>query len=158
MVPKRHEATAAEAEEIDDVERPIDLEVRLMYLVNEGDLDKIKELLDSGINVNFKDSDGRTAIHIAACNGLTDVVSLFLDRGSELDPSDCLGGFRNLNTWLEAKKMKENFKIWKPSETIREAERGVAWVFFLLLFYFGWEGLGWICVNCFWVKWDSMGF
>ena len=124
MAPERHEATAAEAEETDDVERPIDPEVRLMYSVNEGDLDEIKELLDSGVNVNFKDSDGRTALHVAACNGLTDVVSLLPDRGSELVPSDCLGGFRNLNTWLEAVKMKENFKIWKPSEMIREAEEG----------------------------------
>ena len=78
-------------EEIDDVERPIDPEVRLMYSANEGDLDGIRELLDSGVNVNFKDSDGRTALHVAACNGLTDVVSLLLDRGSELDPSDCWG-------------------------------------------------------------------
>ena len=92
MAPEKHDATAAAAvEEIDDVERPIDPEVRLMYSANEGDLDGIRELLDSGVNVNFKDSDGRTALHVAACNGLTDVVSLLLDRGSELDPSDCWG-------------------------------------------------------------------
>ena len=90
MKPERHDATAAAAvEEIDDVERPIDPEVRLMYSANEGDLDGIRELLDSCVNVNFKDSDGCTALHVAACNGLTDVVSLLLDRGSELDPSDC---------------------------------------------------------------------
>ena len=98
MALERHKATTAEVEETDDVERPIDPEVRPMYLANKGDLDKIKELLDSGVNVNFKDRDGRTALHIATCNGLTDIVSLLLDRGSELDPSDCLGGFRNLNT------------------------------------------------------------
>ena len=98
MAPERHEAMTAEAEETDDVERPIDPKVRLMYSANEGDLDGIRELLDSGVNVNFKDSDGRTALHVASCNGVTDVVSLLLDRGSELDPSDCLGGFRNLNT------------------------------------------------------------
>ena len=92
MAPEKHDAAAAAAvEEIDDVERPIDPEVRLMYSANEGDLDGIRELLDSGVNVNFKDSDGRTALHVAACNGLTDVVSLLLDRGSELDPSDCWG-------------------------------------------------------------------
>ena len=92
MAPEKHDATAAAAvEEIDDLERPIDPEVRLMYSANEGDLDGIRELLDSGVNVNFKDSDGRTALHVAACNGLTDVVSLLLDRGSELDPSDCWG-------------------------------------------------------------------
>nr|POE98327.1 hypothetical protein CFP56_72893 [Quercus suber] len=54
MALERHEATTAATEETDDVERPIDLEVRLMYLANEGDLDRIKELLDSGVNVNFK--------------------------------------------------------------------------------------------------------
>ena len=92
MKPERHDATTAAAvEEIDDVERPIDPEVRLMYSANEGDLDGIRELLDSCVNVNFKDSDGCTALHVAACNGLTDVVSLLLDRGSELDPSDCWG-------------------------------------------------------------------
>nr|POE72528.1 putative ankyrin repeat protein [Quercus suber] len=98
MALERHEAMAAAAEETDDVERPIDLEVRLMYSVNEGDLDGIRELLDFGINVNFRDNNGHIALHVAACNGLTDIVSLLLDRGSELDPSDCLGGFRNLNT------------------------------------------------------------
>ncbi|KAK9983054.1 hypothetical protein SO802_032579 [Lithocarpus litseifolius] len=48
-----------------DVERLINLEVRLMYSANEGDLDEIRELLDSdfNVNVNFKDSDGRTALH-----------------------------------------------------------------------------------------------
>ena len=140
MAPERHEAMTAEAEETDDVERPIDPKVRLMYSANEGDLDGIRELLDSGVNVNFKDSDGRTALHVAACNGVTDVISLLFDRGSELDPSDCLGGFRNLNTWLEGEKMKENFKIWKPSETIREVERGVGWVFFIFIL----DGKGWV--------------
>ena len=68
------------------MERPINLEVRLMYSAIKGNLDGIKELLDSDVNVNFKDNDGRTA------------VSLLLDCSSELDPSDCLSGFRNLNT------------------------------------------------------------
>ena len=138
MVPERHKAMAAVVEETDDVERPIDPEVRLMYSANEGDLDGIRELLDSDVNVNFKDNDSRTALHVAAYNGLTDVISLLLDCGSKLDPSDYLGVFRNLNTWLEAEKLKENFKIWKPSETVREVERGVGWVLFIYLFF--WMG------------------
>ena len=36
--------------------------------------------------------------------------------------------------------MKENFKIWKPNETIREAERGVG-LSFLFLFWMGMVGL-----------------
>ncbi|KAK9924060.1 hypothetical protein M0R45_032448 [Rubus argutus] len=69
----------------------IDPRVRLMYLANEGDLEGIEELLDSGTNVNFSDIDGRTALHVAACQGRTDVVQLLLRRGAELDLQDCWG-------------------------------------------------------------------
>ncbi|GMY37722.1 integrin-linked protein kinase 1 [Fagus crenata] len=88
MAPERH--TEDNVTETDDVER-IDPGVRLMYVANEGDLDGIRELLDSGVHVNFKDIDDRTALHVAACNGLTDVVSLLLDRGADLDPKDRWG-------------------------------------------------------------------
>ncbi|BBH01025.1 Integrin-linked protein kinase family [Prunus dulcis] len=69
----------------------IDPRVKLMYLANEADLDGVKELLDSGIDVNFKDIDDRTALHVAACQGLTDVVSLLLERGADVDPKDRWG-------------------------------------------------------------------
>ncbi|TYJ30592.1 hypothetical protein E1A91_A06G140800v1 [Gossypium mustelinum] len=62
-----------------------------MYLANEGDLDGIRELLDSGINVNFRDIDDRTALHIAACQGQTDVVSLLLQRGADVESTDRWG-------------------------------------------------------------------
>ncbi|XP_045787018.1 integrin-linked protein kinase 1 [Trifolium pratense] len=72
----------------DSVTEPIDPPVRLMYLTNEGDLEGINELLDGGSDVNFRDIDGRTALHIAACQGRTDVVQLLLRRGAEVDPQD----------------------------------------------------------------------
>ncbi|CAL5190584.1 unnamed protein product [Lathyrus oleraceus] len=62
--------------------------VRLMYLANEGDLEAINELLDDGCDVNFRDIDGRSALHIAACQGRTDVVRLLIQRGAEVDPQD----------------------------------------------------------------------
>nr|XP_048328298.1 integrin-linked protein kinase 1 isoform X5 [Ziziphus jujuba var. spinosa] len=73
------------------VDEVIDPRVKLMYLANEGDLEGIKELLDSGTNVNFSDIDGRTALHIAACQGLSDVVQLLLHRGAKVDPQDRWG-------------------------------------------------------------------
>lgn len=69
----------------------VDPGVRLMYLANEGDLDGIKELLDSGIDVNFCDIDDRTALHVAACQGLNDVVKLLIDRGAKVDTKDRWG-------------------------------------------------------------------
>lgn len=65
--------------------------IRLMYLANEGDLEGIEELLESGTNVNFTDIDGRTALHVAACQGHADVVDLLLRSGAEVDPKDRWG-------------------------------------------------------------------
>lgn len=62
-----------------------------MYLANEGDLDGITELLDSGTDVNFKDIDDRTPLHVAACQGKSDVVELLLKRGAQVDPKDRWG-------------------------------------------------------------------
>ena len=62
-----------------------------MYSANEGDLEAIKELIDSGVDVNFHDADNRTALHIAACQGCTEIVDLLLRRGAEIDPKDCWG-------------------------------------------------------------------
>ncbi|OAY78034.1 Serine/threonine-protein kinase STY8 [Ananas comosus] len=69
----------------------IGAEIRLMYLANEGDMEGIRELLDSGVDVNFRDIDGRTALHVAACQGFADVVELLLERGAQIDPEDRWG-------------------------------------------------------------------
>ncbi|RZC46755.1 hypothetical protein C5167_039704 [Papaver somniferum] len=69
----------------------IDPTIKLMYLTNEGDLEGINQLLDSGINVNFRDTDGRTALHIAACQGCNDVVQLLIQKGAQIDPKDRWG-------------------------------------------------------------------
>lgn len=72
-------------------EAAIDPRVRLMYMANEGDLEGIKELLNSGTDVDFRDIDERTALHVAACQGRTDVVQLLLSRGADVDPKDRWG-------------------------------------------------------------------
>ncbi|KAL1165711.1 hypothetical protein V6Z11_A06G147100 [Gossypium hirsutum] len=89
MAPERDrgEADGKENEEGEEIDEGL----RLMYLANEGDLDGIRELLDSGINVNFRDIDDRTALHIAACQGQTDVVSLLLQRGADVESTDRWG-------------------------------------------------------------------
>ncbi|KAL9243955.1 hypothetical protein vseg_017785 [Gypsophila vaccaria] len=66
--------------------------VRLMFLANEGDLDGINEVLDSGgVDVNFRDIDSRTPLHVAACQSFTDVVDLLIRRGAVVDPKDRWG-------------------------------------------------------------------
>ncbi|AEE79827.1 Ankyrin repeat-containing domain superfamily [Arabidopsis suecica] len=65
--------------------------IRLMYLANEGDIDGINKMLDSGTNVDYRDIDARTALHVAACQGRTDVVELLLSRGAKVDTKDRWG-------------------------------------------------------------------
>lgn len=69
----------------------IDPGLKLMYWTNEGDLDGIKELLDSGADANFRDIDDRTALHVAACQGHGDVAELLIENGAVVDPKDRWG-------------------------------------------------------------------
>ncbi|KAJ8426669.1 hypothetical protein Cgig2_030088 [Carnegiea gigantea] len=88
MAPERHQRSSP-AQEFDSSE--IESGVRLMYLANEGDLEGINEALDSGIDVNFRDIDSRTALHVAACQGHPEVVELLLKRGAKVDAKDRWG-------------------------------------------------------------------
>ncbi|XP_028062184.1 integrin-linked protein kinase 1-like isoform X2 [Camellia sinensis] len=91
LAPERDENSSGVVDEEVEISEGIDPGVRLMYLANEGDLEGITERLDSGTNVNFKDIDGRTALHVASCQGLPDVVQLLLRRGAKVDVEDRWG-------------------------------------------------------------------
>ncbi|GAB2242780.1 hypothetical protein Droror1_Dr00019555 [Drosera rotundifolia] len=77
---------AAAAEEI-----MMESGVRMMFSASEGDLETMKEMLESGIDVNFRDIDRRTALHVAACQGLREVVEFLVKSGAEIDSEDRWG-------------------------------------------------------------------
>ena len=91
LAPENGVGDDGELVEEEEEEREIDPRVRILYLANEGDVEGIKELLDSGIDVNFRDIDDRTALHVAACHGSSDVAELLLKKGAEVDPKDRWG-------------------------------------------------------------------
>lgn len=51
----------------------------------------LKQLLDSGVNVNATDRTGRTALHVAAMLGQTELARYLLSRGARVDARDRLG-------------------------------------------------------------------
>ena len=55
--------------------------------VKSGNLEKIKELLDK-VDINFKDRNEATALHIAVENGHTDIVKLLIRKGIDVDHKD----------------------------------------------------------------------
>ncbi|XP_020220589.1 integrin-linked protein kinase 1 [Cajanus cajan] len=87
LAPERRNEEAEHQNEGDAV----DQSVRLMYSAFEGDVDGIREVLESGVNVNFRDIDYRTALHVAACEGFTEVVEFLLQKGAEVDAKDRWG-------------------------------------------------------------------
>lgn len=64
-----------------------------------GNLDKVKQLLDQGVDVNTRDGYGRTALMEASREGHAALVSLLLARGA--DPE--LESFSNTNAFQYAK-------------------------------------------------------
>ncbi|KAJ0035596.1 hypothetical protein Pint_26241 [Pistacia integerrima] len=69
----------------------LDSTMQLLFLACRGDTKGVEDLLDEGIDVNSIDLDGRTALHIAACEGHLEVVKLLLQRKANIDARDRWG-------------------------------------------------------------------
>lgn len=54
-----------------------------------GDIDIITDLLKKGIDINFADDYGRTALYFACYQGQTQVVKMLLESGADKDIKDC---------------------------------------------------------------------
>lgn len=65
--------------------------MQLLFMACKGDVAGVKDLLDEGIDVNSIDLDGRTALHIAACEGHVEVAKLLLSRKANIDARDRWG-------------------------------------------------------------------
>lgn len=58
--------------------------------VIEGDIVKVRMILNSGVNVDVKNSTGRTALMMAAERGDYEMVKLLLRKGSNINITDKL--------------------------------------------------------------------
>lgn len=56
-----------------------------------GDIDRVRELLDGGLDVNAHGVAGQTALHAAASKGNNEIVTLLLDRGADVNAKDEIG-------------------------------------------------------------------
>ena len=60
----------------------------LMWTAQEGDDSLTKQLIIQGVNINYRNSDGRTALHFAAHSARLDVVKILLNIRAKIDLMD----------------------------------------------------------------------
>jgi ankyrin repeat protein len=63
----------------------------------QGDLAKVRSFVEQGIDVDSRDSEGRTALYYAAMQGKRDLVEFLLSRGANVNAKDKDYGFTPLH-------------------------------------------------------------
>lgn len=69
----------------------LDSTMQLLFMASQGDAKGVAELLWEGLDVNSIDLDGRTALHIASCEGHVEVVKLLLNWKANIEAKDRWG-------------------------------------------------------------------
>ncbi|KFK35192.1 hypothetical protein AALP_AA5G252400 [Arabis alpina] len=69
----------------------LDSTMQLLFMASKGDVNGVEELINDGIDVNSIDLDGRTALHIASCEGHCEVVKVLLSKRANIDARDRWG-------------------------------------------------------------------
>ena len=64
-----------------------------------GDVDRVQELIDSGMDVNYPDENQMTALHHAAMHARDKVIKALIERGANVNATDLKGGFSSLH-WV----------------------------------------------------------
>ena len=79
-----------EISEAQDYTGPVAGELMRQWALD-GNLEKVKEMINGGVNVNSPESDGQTALMLAAFNGHSDIVLFLLESGAAIDRRDLMG-------------------------------------------------------------------
>ena len=64
---------------------------RLLCCSSKGDKGGVIQELRKGVEPNLADYDKRTALHLASCEGRTDIVLLLLEKGADVNSVDRWG-------------------------------------------------------------------
>ncbi|TYI19082.1 hypothetical protein ES332_A07G139900v1 [Gossypium tomentosum] len=92
-----------------------DIVEELLEAARYDDLDDLKRLASIGVSLDSKDSQGRTALDMAAANGHLDIVEYLIGRGVDVNASNvenntplhwaCLNGHVELRNKFQQEQM-----------------------------------------------------
>ncbi len=68
-----------------------DLNSKLFYAVEQGNIDEVKELVKNGANIYTREASGKKPIHIAAKKGYKNIVEFFLNEGISINDTNQSG-------------------------------------------------------------------
>lgn len=63
-------------------------ETKLFRAIQDNDIEFTKELVQKGININYKDNDGETALEKAVKTDNKDIVKFLISKGADLNTMD----------------------------------------------------------------------
>ena len=64
---------------------------QLIEAASMGDIDTLRALIQEGVDINYRDRCGRTALHLACAEGHTNVIEYLLDHGADYEAKDRWG-------------------------------------------------------------------
>ena len=82
------EAIANNTENNSSEETQEEKDTKLLNAANNNKLDKVKEALDKGANVNAKTFDDWTALQLVSWNGHAEIVAILLENGADVNMND----------------------------------------------------------------------
>lgn len=78
----------------------LDKAMELLFLSSQGDKEAIAALLAEGVDVSAADFDDRTALHVAACEGHSEVVKYLIKKGANVNARDRWGSTVSLTSFI----------------------------------------------------------
>jgi len=94
----------------------------LHYAVVDRNLERVKELVRQGMDVNLADRNGWTALHFAAQNNDAETARFLLDSGAAVDPKDNYGNTPLSTAVFNSRGNGELFELLRQPGADAESE------------------------------------